>query len=619
MKPAICIATAPAYTAAKIVGEIFAMHMSRRHVLGGLGSTMLVPLVAGEALGAAQSKADRSFAAIAKNWLDGLLKLSPVSATQIGDHRFDSELDDMSAPGRNAGLAFAKETLASLDAIDRTKLSRANQVDAALLANALRSQIWTTEEVQDWAWNPLGYQAIAGGALYNLMAREFAPVIQRLEAATRRMELMPALLAQARAELVPARVPVPHAATYAQQHKGLKSIVDEMIDPHKDKLVGDKRQRLDAAIATYNAACDEHQVWIDKTLVPAAQADYRAGAARFDKQLEFTLQSSLNRAEIRRRAEAAVIDVRKKMYDVSRKALTGRPNALEMPDNPTAEQQQAGIRAALDVAASDRPARDKLVQVATDAVESARKFVADHNLITLPAGPVRVILMPEFQRGFSVAYCDSPGPLDKSLDTFYAVSPIPDDWTDEQTTSFLREYNTRGITDIGVHEAMPGHYVQIFHSNSYPSVLRAILGSGSFIEGWAVYAEGMMVEQGFMDSDPLYQLTQLKVLLRAITNSIIDQAIHCDGMTQAEMMQLLTETAFQEEREAAGKWRRAQLSVTQLSTYFVGFAEHRETLAAAKKRKGAAFNLKTYHDSVLSFGSPPMRYARALLLGEAIQ
>ncbi|MEQ1490910.1 MAG: DUF885 domain-containing protein, partial [Terricaulis sp.] len=247
------------------------------------------------------------------------------------------------------------------------------------------------------------------------------------------------------------------------------------------------------------------------------------------------------------------------------------------------------------------------------------RFVIEHDLITLPEGPVRVILMPEFQRGVAVAYCDSPGPLERNLETFYAISPIPDDWSEEQATSFLREYNNRAILDIGVHEAMPGHYVQIFHSNRYPSTLRAVLGSGSFVEGWAVYAEEMMCQEGFRSNDPLYRLSQLKVQLRTITNSIIDQAIHVDGMTQEEMMTFLTQTAFQEEREAAGKWRRAQLSVTQLSTYFVGFQEHLETRVAARAKQGASFNLKAYHDGVLSFGSPPGRFARQLLLDEPIQ
>jgi len=595
------------------------MKTSRRRVVAALGSSMLVPLMGGDAFAQSSSRADRAFAALSRRWIDRSMRYSPISATTIGDHRYDNRVDDVSAVGRNAALRFTRDTLRQLEAIDVTQLSRANQVDYLMLANALRAQVWQTETLQSWAWNPLGYQSLAGGALYGLMAREFAPMPQRLGSATARLELLPDLLRKTRQELAPARVPTPHAETYAAQNRGLKSIVTDMIEPHKGELDARKRERLEAAITAFNAAVDEHQAWIEGTLVPAAQADFRVGPETFDTQLGHTLQSTLSRAEIRSRADAAVTSVREEMYRVAKRALAGHAGAPATPDAPTREQQQAAIRAALDIAASERPRRDHLVEDATAGVEEARAFVQQRDLITLPEGPVRVILMPEFQRGVAVAYCDSPGPLERHLDTFYAVSPIPDDWTDEQTTSFLREYNTRGILDIGVHEAMPGHYVQIYHSNRYPSTLRAVLGSGSFVEGWAVYAEEMMVEEGFRASDPLYRLSQLKVQLRTITNSIIDQAIHCDAMSREEMMQLLTQTAFQEEREAAGKWRRAQLSFTQLSTYFVGFQEHLETRAEAQRRQGAGFNLKAYHDGVLAFGSPPGRFARQLLLEEPIQ
>jgi uncharacterized protein (DUF885 family) len=595
------------------------MKTSRRRVVLALGSTVLVPFIGADALAQTPSGADRAFEALGARWLDRSMRLSPVNATGTGDHRFDHEIDDVSAAGRDAGLRLARDTLRQMGAIDKAQLSRANQVDYAILENTLRGQIWQTETRQGWAWNPLGYQGVAGGALYSLMAREFAPLPQRLDAAISRLEKMPRLLRQTREELVPSRVPVPDAATYAAQNPGLKSIVTGMIEPHKGALSASKQRRLERAIAAFNTAVDEHQAWITGTLVPAAQADFRAGAEVFDTQLGYTLQSDLSRAEIRRRAEAAVISVRAEMYRVAKQALAGRADAPATPDTPTPEQQQAAIRAALDIAAAERPARDHLVEDATAATEEARRFVIEHDLITLPEGPVRVILMPEFQRGVAVAYCDSPGPLERHLETFYAISPIPDDWSEEQATSFLREYNSRAILDVGVHEAMPGHYVQIFHSNRYPSTLRAVLGSGSFIEGWACYAEEMMVEAGFRRDDPLYRLSQLKVQLRTITNAIIDQAIHVDGMTQEEMMTFLTQTAFQEEREAAGKWRRAQLSVTQLSTYFVGFQEHLETRAAARQKQGAAFNLKAYHDGVLAFGSPPGRFARQLLLDEPIQ
>jgi len=227
--------------------------------------------------------------------------------------------------------------------------------------------------------------------------------------------------------------------------------------------------------------------------------------------------------------------------------------------------------------------------------------------------------MPEFQRGVAVAYCDSPGPLDKGQRTFYAVSPIPDDWTDAQVDSFLREYNARSIANLTIHEAMPGHYLQIAHSNRYPSVLRAMLFSGPFVEGWAVYTERVMQEQGFRDGDPLMRLVQLKWYLRAVTNAIIDSAIHVDGMTRDEAMQLMTVTGFQEEREAAGKWVRAQLTAAQLSTYFVGYLEHADLRAEAERRWGKEFSLKRYHDKVLSFGSPPGRFVRALLFDEPIR
>jgi len=265
------------------------MQMTRRRAIAALGSTMLMPIVAGNVLGATQSVTDKIFANVAHRWLDMIMRLSPVSATQQGDHRFDSSLDDMSAAGRNKALAFAKTTLAEVDKIDRSKLSRANQVDAALLTNALRSQIWSTETLQDWAWNPLVYQNVAGGAVYTLMAREFAPVQKRLAAAARRMALLPAFLRQAREELVPARVPAPHAETYSQQNKGLKSIIDELVTPHLKTAPAALRTTLEAAIKTYNAAIDEHQAWIDTTLVPAAKADFRAGSAVFDTQLGFKI------------------------------------------------------------------------------------------------------------------------------------------------------------------------------------------------------------------------------------------------------------------------------------------------------------------------------------------
>ncbi len=566
-----------------------------------------------------QATADAAFADLSKRWLDGAMQLSPVFATQIGDHRFDSELDDLSSEGRAKGLAFSQGMLAELGKIDRSKLSRENQVDAAVLDNQLRYDIWNTETLQGWAWDPQIYGQLAGSALYTLMARDFGPMPDRLRAATARMEKIPALFAQMRANLDPARVPSVHAETVAKQNSGVIGLVDEMILPHAGELPAADKQRLEAAVAALRKAVAEQQTWLDKTLVPNAKGDFRLGQKLYDEKLAFALDSPMTRQDIRQRAEAEIIRTRIEMYGIARELLAGKPGAPAAPESPSPAQQQTMIKAALELANDEHPQRGEVVDTAKAMLADATDFVRRKDLITLPDAPVQVIPMPEFQRGVTVAYCDSPGPLDKQLDTFYAVSPIPDDWDAAKVNSFLREYNTRALAELSIHEAMPGHYVQIWHSNKYPSVLRAVLSSGSFVEGWAVYAERMMAEQGFRDHDPLYRLVQLKWYLRATANAILDQAIHVDNMSRDDAMKLMTEQTFQEEREAALKWTRAQLLTAQLPTYFVGVQEHLDLRHEIEQREGGKFNLKRYHDAVLSYGSPPARYVRELMLDLPIQ
>lgn len=568
---------------------------------------------------AGDAAVDAAFAALSKRALDTWMQLSPVSATQIGDHRYDSELDDLSAAGQQKTVAAYKALLGELDKIDVAKLGRENQVDAAILRNQLQSEIWNAEVLQSVKWDPQLYNGIAGSAIYGLMAREFAPLPERLKAATARMEKLPAIFAQARENLDPARVPKIHAETVAKQNKGILSIVNTFITPHIGELPQADQQRLQAAIDGLKKAVDEQQTWLDKTLVPNAKGDFRIGAEKYDQKLKFALSSSLSRQEIGDRARAELKRVREDMYGIAQTVLKDKPGAPEMPAQPTDEQQQKAIEAALELAYADKPARDKVVDDAKAALEQSTAFVREHDLMTLPDAPVDIILMPEFQRGVAVAYCDSPGPLDKNLKTFYAVSPIPDDWNDKQVDSFLREYNSRMIHLLSIHEGTPGHYLEGWHSAKFPSTLRAVLRSGLFAEGWAVYTERMMQEQGYLNNDPLFHLVQLKFYLRTISNAILDQGVHVDNWDREKAMHLMTHDAFQQESEAAGKWVRAQLTSAQLPTYFVGAQEHFDTRKAVQDKLGDKFNLKAYHDQMLSYGAPPVRFARQLMLDQPIE
>ncbi|MET0718268.1 MAG: DUF885 domain-containing protein, partial [Pseudoxanthomonas sp.] len=521
--------------------------------------------------------------------------------------------------GRQKALDFGKKTLAELDALDASKLSRENQVDAAILRNQLKYDIWSSETLQSWAWDPQVYSGLAGGALYNVMAREFAPLPDRLRSATARMEKIPALLAQARENLDPARVPRIHAEKVATQNNGVLSIVEMFITPHLKELPEADRVRAEKATESLKKAVAEHQAWLDKTLVPNAKGDFRIGQALYDQKLQFALLSSLSRADIKQRAEGELKRVREEMYAIARTVLKDKPGAPQMPDTPDDMQQQKAIEAALELAYADKPARDKVVEAAEAALKSATDFVREKDLVTLPDAPVKIIVMPEYQRGVAVAYCDSPGPLDKGLDTFYAVSPIPDQWDAPQVDSFLREYNNRMIHLLSIHEGTPGHYLEGWHSAKFPSTLRGVLRSGLFAEGWAVYTEKMMADAGYMDNDPLFRLVQLKFYLRTIANAILDQGVHVDNWTREQAMDLMVRQTFQQEREAAGKWDRVQLTSAQLPTYFVGVQEHFDTRKAMEAKLGDKFDLKAYHDQVLSYGAPPVRFVRELMLDQPIQ
>ncbi len=580
-------------------------------------SFLIVFLCAG-AVAYADDASNQAFQNLGDEYISDLTNFSPVYATLVGDHSADHKLDQVDAAARDQYRALLVEYITALDAIDSGELSRANQIDAEILMNQLQSDLWSQDVLQEWAWNPLTYVSISGSAIYALVARNFAPLEERLRSATSRLIQLPRFLEQSRNAIEPQRVPKIHAETAIQQNPGLVSIIDSMIIPEMGVLPEVDQEKLNAAIEIARSAIAEHQIWLEEELLPRAAGDFRIGAENFDVKLSYALNSPLSRKEIKAKAEQEYESVRNEMYEVAKTVYLSLHPYTTFPDSPDEPYKQVIIRAALEAAYQNLPPPDGIVEVAKQQLQQAIDFVIEKNIVTMPDDPIEIVIMPEFQRGVSVAYLDPPGPLDRGQSAFYAVAPLPADWTEKQIQSFLREYNLYSIQDLTIHEGVPGHYLQFALSNRYPSTLRSLLWSGTFVEGWGVYAEQMMIAEGYLDYDPLMKLINLKWYLRSITNAIIDSGIHVDGMTQASAMTLMIEGGFQEESEAAGKWVRAQLSSAQLSTYFVGYQEHLELRGAVENAWGDEFTLRRYHDQALSYGSPPVRYVRALMLNEPI-
>ena len=551
---------------------------------------------------------DDEFEKIAKDYVEGFLSSHPEYATELGDHRFDGQLTDYSAENRNRRLANARQSHDALKKFDDFKqLTGANQVDVRILRDNIENEIFELEELKEANWNPLVYNQSLANSLYLLVARDFDSPENRIPNLRKRMEKIPGVIEQAKANLQ--HSPRVYTETAIEQTQGAINLVREGLGPLLERAP-ELNKELAPLQEKTAGALDDYKKWLQDDLLKRSDGDFRIGADKFRKKLRFALASDLSMEEIMKRAQADLQQTQTAMYQT---ALPLYKKYFRNADAKTLADKHKVTEAVLNKLAEQRPDDNTIVGYCQKVVAEATDFVKSHNLVAVPNTPLDVIVMPEFKRGQAIAYCDAAGPLEKHGKTFFAVAPTPNDWPPARKDSFFREYNNYMIRDLTVHEAMPGHYLQLAHANEFraPTLVRGIFQSGTFIEGWAVYCEQMMAEQGY--GGPEVKMQQLKMRLRCIANAILDQSIHAGNMTEQQAMDLMTKEAFQQEGEAVAKWKRARLSSSQLSTYFVGVSEHLDLRESAKKKWGESFDLKRYNDKVVSFGSPPVKYVRELM------
>ena len=551
---------------------------------------------------------DDEFQKIANDYVEGFLASHPEYATELGDHRFDGQLTDYSPETRGRLLAREKQAREALKKFDDvSQLSGANQVDVRILRDNIDKEIFDLEELKEAEWNPLVYNQSLANSLYLIVARDFDSAQNRIPNLRKRTEAIPHVIDQAKANLQhPPRV---HTETAIEQTQGAINLVREGLSPLLDRAPQMKKDLVPVQEKTAKAL-EDYKKWLQDDLLKRSDGDFRIGADKFRKKLRFALASDLSMEEIMKRAQADLQQTQTAIYET---ALPLYKKYFPNADKATLGDKKKVTAVVLNKLAEQHPDDNTIVGYAQKIVAEATDFVKSHNLVAVPNTPLDVIVMPEFKRGQAIAYCDAAGPLEKNAKTFFAVAPTPNDWAKKRKESFFREYNNYMVRDLTVHEAMPGHYLQLAHANEFraPTLVRAIFQSGTFVEGWAVYCEQMMAEQGY--GGPEVKMQQLKMRLRAICNSILDQSIHAGKMSEKEAMDLMTKEAFQQEGEAVAKWKRARLTSAQLSTYFVGVSEHLDLRERAKAKAGASFDLKKYNDQVISYGSPPVKYVRELM------
>ncbi len=558
-------------------------------------------------LSALATPADDEFETTAKAYIEQTLQHNPEWATALGDHRFDDKLTDYSPDAFAKERAAARDFQTKLAKIDRAKLTGPNKVDAQILKDAIDYELFQLNELKEWESNPLVYNESLANSLYLLVARDFAPAKERIESLRARMEAIPAVIVQAKANLK--RPPEIDTQVAIDQTQGAISLIKEGLAPLLDQAPEMKKELAPLQEKTAAALAD-YKTWLQKDLLPRSTGNFRLGAEKFRKKLHFALASDMPMEEVMARAQADLKATQAAIYET---ALPLYKNFFPNADPKTFEDKHKVTAAVLDKLAERHPDNDTIVDYSKKVVGEATAFVRKKDFVTVPDEPLDVIVMPEFKRGAGIAYCDSPGPLEKNGKTFFAIEPTPSDWSQERKDSFYREYNNYMVHDLVVHEAMPGHYLQLQHSNLFkaPTLVRAMYQSGSMIEGWAVYMEQKMAEEGF--SGPEVKMQQLKMRLRVIVNAIIDQKIHAGNMTEQEALDLMEKEGFQQEGEAVAKWKRARITSAQLSTYFVGVSEWLDLRARAQAKEGKAFDAKKFNNEALSFGSPPVKYIRQLM------
>ena len=555
---------------------------------------------------ASGENANQKFEALAKKYIEQFLERNPEAATQLGEHRFDNRLDDYSLAGVESERAVNQKYLKALDAIPVKSLNAVNSVDYRIMRNRLEYNLFSVDVLREYEWNTLRYNI--GNAIYGLVARDFAPLKDRLRNIKERLKAVPAVVAQAK--LLLRNPPRIHTETAINQNTGTISLIRDELQPFIEQAP-ELKAELAPAQAIAIKALEDYGAWLKKDLLPRSTGDFRLGDEKYRRKLRFALESDLSKEEILKRAEADLKSTQDAMYDVAlplyKKYFPTEKDSARLAD------RKLVIKAVLARLAEEHPTNETIVPLASEQVKAATDFVRANNLVSLPSGPVKVIVMPEFTRGVAVAYCNAVGPFESRGETFYAISPTPQDWTPARIESFFREYNNYMLMEVTVHEAMPGHYLQLAHANKFtaPTRLRAVFQSNTFAEGWATYAEQLMTEHGF--GGPEVRMQQLKLYLRGIINAILDQKVHTAGMTEKEALALMMNEGFQEEGEAAGKWRRAALTSTQLPSYYVGAIEVNDIRRAYEAKMGDTVDYKRMHDTMLSFGTPAPKYVKELM------
>lgn len=559
-----------------------------------------------------QKKEPMDFGAFKERFILDFWRLNPDWASYVGFHQHDSLMVIPNEEGRKTELEFCRTYLDSLKQFDPSKLSKTELTDLRMIQNQLEKQVWNVEVFRSYQWNPSVYNV---GTVFGVLINgKYAPLEQRLRAMSSKMEKLDAYYEAARENIQ--NPTLQHTQLAIMQNRGVLDVFGaSLIDSvHASELSDTEKANILTNIELAKEAIEGYVEFLESEVLPAAELngrDFRIGKELFLQKFDNEIVSTYSAEEIYQKALEAKEDLHGKMFELTQKLWE-----TYLPKETMPEDRLLAIRQMIDRLSLEHCHRDSFQATIEKQLPELMAFVKEHDLLYLdPEKPLVVRKEPAYMAGVAGASVSAPGPYDRFGDTYYNVGTL-EHYTDEDAESYLREYNKYILQILNIHEAIPGHYAQLVYSNESPSIIKSVFGNGAMVEGWAVYTERMMLEEGYGNNSPEMWLMYYKWNLRTVCNTILDYSIHVNGMTEEQAMDLLVNQAFQQEKEATNKWRRATLSQVQLCSYFTGFYEVMQLRDEMKKRLGDNFSLKAFHEEFLSFGSAPIKYVREMMLEE---
>lgn len=557
-------------------------------------------------------RGDADFPKFTESFVQNLWKQYPGWATGVGFHKYDSVLVIPNDETRKADLAFAKRILDSLATFNFDSLSPMHKTEYLLIKNSLEGTAFYTNEFKSHEWDASSYNF--GGTLFEITQNKEASSAQIIDNLNKYLAKVPSYYDAAKENL---KTPTKEHTELAISQ--LAGTVDMLQNGEIAQLYRSNKADTSALVTASNSINSfiDHlkKMKADMDAGKIKPKDFRIGKELFNKKFNLEIGSTYTADEMYKNASD-----RKKSLTTEMHTIATRLWPKYLPNTPIEKDTLTLIKKLIDQVANKHCKRENFQSEIERQIPILTKFINDKQLVTMdPTKPLVVRKEPEWMAGVAGASISSPGPYDKNGNTYYNVGSLAA-YTAEDAESYLREYNHFILQILNIHEAIPGHYVQLIHANKSPSLIQTLMSNGAFIEGWALYTERMMMEEGWDKntsinaiemSDEMW-LMYYKFHLRGVCNTILDYSIHSLGMTKDEALKLMMTEAFQERKEAEGKWKRATLTQVQLCSYFTGFYEIYNFRKEIKEKQGDKFNLKAFNDKLLSFGAPPVKYIKEM-------